>query len=403
MDKRKFFLVAGIGCGLLVVLLVFVIPVSLFSFSQIRQSSNQSVGVIPVSGSSEQSQIATLPSGAVVDNETGVLMQEEADTLVDLYNEVAPGVVNIQVIVVQGGQVGASAGSGFILDEQGHIVTNNHVVQGESNITVVFHNGFEARAEVVGTDDDSDLAIIRVDGLPDGVHPLELADSDAVQVGEWVVAIGNPFGLGSSLSVGVISAMGRTIDSGATPFSIPQAIQTDAAINPGNSGGPLMNLAGQVIGVNAQIATSGERANSGVGFAIPANVVRKIAPVLIAEGQYEWPFIGLRGDDVSLLVAEGNELESQEGAYIHIVTEGGPAQAAGIQGSTGSVEVDGFPVPVGGDVIVDVDGETITSFDDLLVTIANHDVGDTVTLGVIRGGQRVEVDVTLQGRPQAFE
>jgi 2-alkenal reductase len=173
-------------------------------------------------------------------------------------------VVNIKIYINQSGQTGRGAGSGFIIDNQGHIVTNNHVVSEAGQITVVFANSIEEEAQVVGTDPNSDLAVIKVASLPQGVQPLTLGDSDKVQVGEWVIAIGNPFGLGGSMSVGIISATGRTIESGATPFSIPQALQTDAAINPGNSGGPLINLSGHVIGVNAQIATNGgAAANAG--------------------------------------------------------------------------------------------------------------------------------------------
>jgi 2-alkenal reductase len=319
--------------------------------------------------------------------------------LVDLYRAVNPGVVNIQVVVEQAGGAGVGAGSGFVLDEQGHIVTNNHVVAGARDVTVIFHDGFEAPAEVVGTDPDSDLAVVRVAQLPEGVHPLTVGDSDTVQVGEWVIAIGNPFGYGSSMSLGIVSATGRTIASGVTPFDIPQAIQTDAAINPGNSGGPLLNLAGAVIGVNAQIATAGIAANSGVGFAIPANVVRQVAPALIRDGAYQWPWLGVRGDAVSLLVAEANGLDTQFGAYIHEVVPGGPAEAAGLRGSTGVVPVDGVPVPVGGDVVVEANGEPVIDFADLLVDIAFAHPGDDLTLTILRAGEREQVTVTLAPRP----
>src|SRR5690606_9896833 len=213
---------------------------------------------------------------------------QQETLLPDLYDQLNPGVVSIQTFVEGsfGGQgQGLGAGSGFILDEAGHIVTNNHVVAGAAQITVKYFNDLEVEATVVGTDQDSDLAVLRVEQLPADVHPLPLADSDSVRTGEWVIAMGNPFGFESSMTIGIVSAVGRSIPSGVTPFSIPEAIQTDAAINPGNSGGPLLNLNGEVIGVNAQIRTDpGVRANSGVGFAIPSNVVRLVAPVLIEEG-----------------------------------------------------------------------------------------------------------------------
>jgi 2-alkenal reductase len=325
---------------------------------------------------------------------------QPAPQLVALYQATGPGVVNIQVFVNEGGLAGTSAGSGFVLDEAGHIVTNNHVVAGAQTVLVVFFDGTEAEAEVVGTDPDSDLAVVRVDALPDGAHALPLGDSDGVQVGEWVIAIGNPFGLGSSMSVGIVSAKGRAIESGVTPFSIPEAVQTDAAINPGNSGGPLINLSGQVIGVNAQIATGGEsRANSGVGFAIPANAVRLVAPVLIETGRYQWPWLGVRGDDVTLLHQRAGGLDTQLGAYIHAVEPGGPAEGAGVRGSTGSQVVNGVEVPVGGDIVVAIDGAPVNDFNDLLVEIAYRHPGDQVTLTVLRDGQRLDLPAQLQPRP----
>jgi 2-alkenal reductase len=326
----------------------------------------------------------------------------QAGSLVDLYKQLNPGVVSIQVFIGSAGEGGASAGSGFILDESGHIVTNNHVVADATQLTVVFYDASEAQAEIVGTDDDSDLAIIRVDRLADGAHPLPLGDSDQVQVGEWVVAIGNPFGLSGSMTTGIVSALGRMIDS-ETPFSIPQAIQTDAAINPGNSGGPLLNLRGEVIGVNAQIATGGGvRANAGVGFAIPSNVVRLLAPSLIQNGAYDWPWLGIEGVSVSLPIAQANNLDTQQGAYIDGVVQGGPADRAGLRGSRGTRVVDGVEAPVGGDIVVAADGNPVRDFSALLVYVTYKQPGEQVVLTVMRGGQREEVTVTLAPRPQQF-
>lgn len=291
-------------------------------------------------------------------------------------------------------------GSGFIIDEQGHIVTNNHVVAGAQQVTVIYHNGIEASAEVVGTDEDSDLAVIRVDPatFPEDVGPLPLADSDQVVPGEWVVAIGNPFGLGGSLTLGIVSATGRLIPSGATTFAIPQAIQTDAAINPGNSGGPLLNLDGEVIGVNAQIATGGGAANSGVGFAIPSNVVRRVAPSLIETGRYVWPWMGVEGTSVNLIIQQANDLETQQGAYVNRVVSGSPADQAGLQGSTGQTSIGGVPVPTGGDVVIAANGQQIRDFADLLVSTAFGSPGDEVELTIIRDGQQITETVTLAAR-----
>jgi S1-C subfamily serine protease len=320
-------------------------------------------------------------------------------SLVDLHNQLNPGVVNIQVLLRQAGQTGGAEGSGFIIDDAGHIITNNHVVDGAYQVTVIFYNGLEEEAQIVGTDVYSDLAVLKVDKLLGDAHPLTLGDSDMVETGQWVIAIGNPFGLTSSMSVGIVSAVGRTIPSGATRFGIPQSIQTDAAINPGNSGGPLLDLSGQVIGVNAQIQTSGTQANSGVGFAIPSNIVRMVAPMLIQEGVYQWPWLGVSGGSLSLLSMKANNLDIQQGAYIDTVEPGGPAEKAGLQGSTGTDQVNGIPVPVGGDVVTAIDGNPVNNFDDLLVAVAFRKPGDTVTLTIIRNGSRQQVPVTLEPRP----
>lgn len=324
----------------------------------------------------------------------------EPGALTELYQRVFPGVVTIQVFVETQMGFGGGAGSGFVLNEDGYIVTNNHVVAQAELVTVSFFNGIEVEAEVVGTDDDSDLAVIRVDNMPEGVVPLPLGDSDSVQVGEWVVAIGNPFELSGSMTVGIVSAVGREIESGVTPFSIPQAIQTDAAINPGNSGGPLLNLDGEVIGVNAQIATGGAViANAGVGFAIPSNIVRRVAPSLIEFGAYTWPWMGVTGDSVNLAIQQANDLPGQNGAYIHTVIGGSPADQAGLQGSTGTRIVSGIEVPTGGDVVIEANGQPIHDFTDLLVLTSNSTPGQELDLTVIRNGEQVTVPLTLGARP----
>jgi S1-C subfamily serine protease len=198
-----------------------------------------------------------------------------------------------------------------------------------------------------------------------------------------------------------VSAVGRAIPSGAENYRIPSAIQTDAAVNPGNSGGPLLNLEGGVIGVNAQIATGSQvRASAGVGFAIPANIVRMVAPVLIEAGAYQWPYLGVRGAEVGLFIARANDLDVQQGAYIHVVESDTPAEEAGLQGSSGAESVLGIEgVPVGGDVVVAANGEAITSFDDLLTLVALRDPGDELMLTVLRDGEEIELIATLEPRP----
>jgi S1-C subfamily serine protease len=214
-----------------------------------------------------------------------------------------------------------------------------------------------------------------------------------------VVAIGNPFSLGSSMSLGIVSAVGRTIPAAETSFSIPQAIQTDAAINPGNSGGPLLNLEGQVVGVNAQIRSS-TGANSGVGSAIPSDVVRRVAPALIEEGTYVWPWLGVTGGSVNLLLQEANNLNTQEGAYIASVVQHGPAEEAGLQGTTGEQSILGQDIPLGGDVVTEADGQSIRDFADLLTYVAFKQPGDSITLTVLRDGKQQQVTVELAARPE---
>jgi 2-alkenal reductase len=363
-------------------------------------TSEQPAATVVPGALATQEVIATLSPNALTPQPTLQALPGMAPgSLTALYEQVNPGVVNIQVFVERGGVSGQGAGSGFVLNEEGYIVTNNHVVAGARRVTAIFYNGVEVEAEIVGTDDDSDLAVIKVDSLPADVHPLPVGDSDQVVTGEWVVAIGNPFSLGGSISLGIVSATGRSIPSGVTRFTIPQAIQTDAAINPGNSGGPLLNLSGEVIGVNAQIASSGSGVNSGVGFAIPSNVVRRVVPVLIANGSYQWPWLGVEGTSLNLIFQEANELEIQQGAYIISVASGGPADEAGLQGSSGTRQVDGFDVPVGGDVVIAADGERIADFDALLIVVASKNPGDTVELTILRNGKEQQVVVTLEARP----
>lgn len=404
MESRRNLLILGGGCGLLLLAGVAFVVIALIGVAPLSFFGSRVEGPIPaqvetISPSSQATQLAapTLPASEAGAVASGQLQNAN---LTELYSRLNPGVVSIQVLINQNGQSQQAGGSGFILDEQGHIVTNNHVVDQADRVFIVFYDGFEERAEIVGTDPDSDLAVLKVDELPQGVHPLPLGDSDDVVEGQWTVAIGNPFGLDGSMSVGIVSAVGRSIPSGATPFEIPQAIQTDAAINPGNSGGPLLNLQGEIIGVNAQIASGGTRANSGVGFAIPSNVVRQVVPVLIEKGEYQWPWLGIRGGPVSLLYQQANDLESQDGAFITSVVEGGPAEDAGLQGASGSATIDGIEIPTGGDVIIGFDDEPVDTFADLLYFVSSQSPGDTVTLTILRQAEQQQVEVTLQARPE---
>jgi len=397
MDRKRFAWIAGIGClGLILLAAVIAIPLLVIPLQARRVMTNDQpaeagTAVTPVA---PDTRVLPVPTPGLE-----LPLPDLPGSLSELYGAVNPGVVNIQVFVTRGAVSGQGAGSGFVLDEEGHIVTNNHVVADATAVTAVFYNGIEGEAEIVGTDEYSDLAIICVDPLPEGVNPLPVGDSEEVMVGEWVVAIGNPFSLGGSMSLGIVSAIGRSIPSGVTRFGIPQAIQTDAAINPGNSGGPLLNLAGEIIGVNAQIASAGAGQSAGVGFAIPSNIVRRVVPELIANGAYEWPWLGVEGASLNLIFQQANDLETQQGAYIISVTPGGPADQAGLQGSSGTRQVDGLDVPVGGDVVIAADGERILDFDDLLTVIASRSPGDTLELTIIRDGSEHQISVTLEPRP----
>ncbi len=329
---------------------------------------------------------------------------EGSEPLVELYALANPSVVNITIFSEQNNEVvPASQGSGFVFDNLGNIVTNAHVIHGAQAVEVTFSDGTGRSAEIVGEDLNSDLAVVRVDGLPEGVGPLSLGSMADLAVGQTVVAIGNPFGLEGTLTRGVISSLGRTIPA-LTVFSIPQSIQTDAAINPGNSGGPLLNMQGQVIGVNAQIETDGlTRSNLGVGFAIPVSIIRHVVPDLIEFGKHAWPWLGVQGGDVTPLLVEAMKLQVDNGAYISNVLSDGPSARSGLQGAGETLTVRGRRQDVGGDVIVAINDQPVTSFDDLLVYIALQSTpGDEVRLRVLRQGDYVDLVVKLEERPASL-
>ena len=329
--------------------------------------------------------------------------QNQEELLIYLYSQANPAVVNITIYQqVQQEMVPVGTGSGFVYDDKGRIVTNAHVVQDAEQVDVTFSNGLIQSAKIIGIDLNSDLAIIQVDQLPDEVSPLPLGNMQELAVGQTVVAIGNPFGLDGTLTKGVISALGRTIPA-LTPFSIPEAIQTDAAINPGNSGGPLLDLHGHVIGINAQIETDGQsQSNSGVGFAIPVNIVNQVVPELISEGKYEWSWLGVRGSDVNPSLVEAMSLPYATGAYLVEVTPGGPAEQAGIRGADKQVLVNGRSLEVGGDVVIAIDGKVIGTFNDLLVYIALETrPGQEVTLTIVRNGRENDLNLLVGSRPES--
>jgi S1-C subfamily serine protease len=297
------------------------------------------------------------------------------------------------------------SGSGFVYDDRGHIVTNFHVVEGADQLLVTLANGKEYEAELIGEDPIDDLAVLRIDAGSDLPAPLVLGDSDDLRVGQFVVAIGNPFGLEQTLTVGVVSALGRIIQSPEGNRFIGEAIQTDAAINPGNSGGPLLDLQGRVIGVNSQII-SPSRANAGIGFAVSANTLRRVAPQLIARGYYPHPWLGINSIGLSARSAEafrqaGMDVPVDKGLLILEVVPGGPADQAGIQGGDRIVRFGRYNLPMGGDVLTSIDDQPLLTTRDLTLYLDTQaDVGQTVKLTIVRDGEEQMLDVMLGERPQ---
>jgi S1-C subfamily serine protease len=292
-------------------------------------------------------------------------------------------------------------GSGFVWDNQGRIVTNHHVIDGADRVTVVFNNHTELKAEILGSDPDSDLAVLQVEVNKTTMHPVGLGNSDGIQIGQMAAAIGNPFGQEFTITSGIISALGRTIRSGNSQFSIPHVIQTDAPINPGNSGGPLLDRHGQVIGVNTQIV-SRSGASSGIGFAVPINAAKRVVPALIQEGRYEYAWLGISGTTLSPDAAELMNLPREtRGALVLEVNEEGPAQKGGLRGSERMVTQQGFDYRLGGDIIVAVNDTPIEGIDELIAyLIEDTRPGDEIAIEVIRGGENREtVTVTLGKRP----
>jgi S1-C subfamily serine protease len=336
-------------------------------------------------------------------NLPAAITNEEA-ILVDLYKRLNPSVVTITTHVNQDQEVDSSSlGSGFVYDTAGNIVTNFHVVHGSDRLEVTFADGTIQAATIVGSDPHSDLSVIKVASLPPDAAPLILGNLEDVAVGQTVVAIGNPFGLGGTLTRGIVSALGRSIPA-LTSFSIPQSIQTDAPINPGNSGGPLLNLKGEVIGVNDQIeTTNGERINSGVGFAIPVNIVRKVVPELIANGKFDWPWLGISGTTVFPALVKAMNLPVDRGAYVMEIFPNTPADDANLVGASKDAVVDGRQIPVGGDVISAINGQPVNTFEDVLLYITeNTKPGQQVVLTIIRDGESQDVTLTLQRRPDTL-
>jgi S1-C subfamily serine protease len=321
-------------------------------------------------------------------------------TVGQVYRDAYRGVVEIAVTSDQASPLGGqqqqrAQGSGFVIDNSGHIATNDHVVDSAKTVSVQFWNGSSYKATVVGTDPSTDLGVIKVDAPASILHPLQFGDSDSVQVGDTAVAIGSPFGLEETVTSGIVSALHRQMEA-PNNFTINDSIQTDAAINHGNSGGPLLNIDGDVIGVNSQIR-SDSGGSDGVGFAIPSNTVKSIADTLIGSGKVEHAYLGVSVQEISASVAD--ELKLVSGVEVATVRAGTPAKNAGLRGATGSKTIDGQQYPTGGDVITAIDGQKVTSSEDVQQTIDAHQPGDTVKVTYWRNGDSHTVDVKLATRP----
>jgi S1-C subfamily serine protease len=357
----------------------------------------------------------SIPSTSLVGSLSGI-----ESTLENIYVQVNPAVVNIGVLLKQSSSLGnlpnspfsapqysSALGSGFLWDKTGNIVTNNHVIENADNITVTFYDGTEVPGKVIGADADSDLAVVKVD-MPAAlqIQPVQIADSSQLKVGQLAIAIGNPFGLEGTMTVGIVSGLGRVISANQNAigpsYSIPDIVQTDASINPGNSGGVLLDATGKLIGVTNSIDTT-TGTTQGVGFAIPSTIVQQVVPSLIAKGHYEHPYLGTSIITLNSAIAGAMNLPSdQRGALVETITAGSPADNAGIKASQNSITLNGSQIFVGGDVIIAYNGQTVKSTDDLITFLARSGkVGEKVTLTVLRDGKQVQVEVTLGARPSS--
>jgi S1-C subfamily serine protease len=352
-------------------------------------------GIVSTSGGSTTTR--EIVSASSMTPAAAVTATEGGNTVNQIYKADADGVAFIESKVAEG----VASGSGIVLDDEGHVLTNNHVVEGGETIQVSFESeGKKYPAEVVGTEPNKDLALLKVDAPASQLHPLKLGDSSKMEVGDPVVAIGNPFDLQRTVTSGIVSALQREITA-PDGVTIDNVIQTDAAINPGNSGGPLINSAGEVIGINSQIETGGEGSdgNVGIGFAIPINTAKEEISALESGTADEHGFLGISGATITPELASAFNLPVEEGVLVQQVEEGGPAAAAGIQGATTAASVEGQEFGLGGDIITAVNGEPIASTEDLIEKIEDSHAGETVELTINREGQTKTVSVKLAERP----
>jgi serine protease Do len=426
MIKDKKILSPAVLSVILIMLLAACSPASPTKVAE--PAANQASAAIPTTVVVTDQNPATAATNTAAGAELSKMAAAQNGTLESIYKNVGPSVVHIEVIESATGLTGSlpsipgfpglpgqgqtpqarGEGSGFVWSTDGYIVTNNHVIENADKITVVFADDTRVPATVVGADPNSDLAVLKVDAPASELKPITMGDSTGLQVGQLAIAIGNPFGQEGTMTVGIVSALGRLLPVstagtvGGPNYDIPDVIQTDASINPGNSGGVLLNDQGEVIGVTSAIISPAQ-VSSGVGFAIPSAIVQQVVPVLISQGHYEHPYLGISGTTLTPELATAMDLPAdQRGALIGEVTSDGPAAQAGLMGSTNEVQIDGEPVLVGGDVITAIDGQPIDSMDDLITYLARSTkVGQTVDLTVMRDGNQQSISVTLEARPEA--
>ena len=369
--------IGGVIAAVAIIFAVFV------SFNSIEDSESNELIVV------NENHIQTI-------GETVGIERSYEYSLVDIFEKSEESVV--QVNVLRGGSDGGM-GSGFVYSEEGYIITNQHVVKDAKKVTVTFLDGEAYIGDVIGTDPDLDIAVVKVSPSNTYLQPITIGDSSKLKVGEKIAAIGNPFGLSGSMTSGIVSQIGRLLPQ-ESGYSIPDVIQTDAAINPGNSGGPLINMKGEVVGINTAIQSiTGEF--SGIGFAVPSNTVKKIVPVLIEDGEFKHPWMGISGTDVDPELADFRELKSSKGFLIISVIEGSPAEQAGLIGVTETKEIDGRELAVDGDIVLSIDGKTVRKISDILIHLQREkSIGDEMVLSVNRNGEILELTMVLEERPR---
>ena len=380
MDKASMIVGAALGSTIVLIVFAFVIMPPDTLSRELIVSNGQGIGTV---------------------GETTPIYEKRYLSLVEIFEQSESGVVRVNV-QREAQIIGTSSlGSGFVFDTFGHIITNSHVVADAEKIVVTFLDGRSYNAQLVGSDPFTDIAVVKVSAEQTQFHPISLGDSSQLKVGEQIAAIGNPFGLSGSMTSGIVSQLGRLLPAQDSGFSIPDVIQTDAAINPGNSGGPLLNMEGEVVGINTAIqSATGEF--TGVGFAIPSRTLMKIAPTLIQDKEYHHPWLGISGRDIDPDLANILNLTDAKGFLIVTVIEDSPASKAGLHGSIETKEIDGANYPIGGDIILSVDGKEVRQIDDILIHLQREkSVGDEIVLEILREGRTTNFVLLLEERPNS--